>query len=74
MKHCGATSMGVLSIPVHPLKRVVCTRNEQESKAPAQNRANWILWFGKPEGLVSLGPTAVRGTIGSGEGVLLLAK
>jgi hypothetical protein len=54
--------------------KCVCTRNEQELEALAQNRANQILWFGKPEGPVSSVPVTVRGIVGSGEGILLLAK
>jgi hypothetical protein len=30
--------------------------------------------FGKPGGMVSLAPTAVKGTVGSNEDVLFLAK
>jgi hypothetical protein len=54
--------------------KYVCTRNEQEPKAPAQNRANRILRFGKLEGLVSSVLAVVRGTVSSSEGVLLLTK
>jgi hypothetical protein len=49
-------------------------RNEQEPEAPARNRENWIVQFGKPDSLVSSAPATVRGTVGSDEGVLLPAK
>jgi hypothetical protein len=51
----------------------VFTRNEQELEAPTQNRANRIIWFGKPEGPVSSGLAAVEGAVDSGTGILLLA-
>jgi hypothetical protein len=56
------------------LPKCVCTQNEQEPGAPTRNRANWTVWFGKSDDLVSSVPAAVRGTIGSSEGVLLQAK
>jgi hypothetical protein len=40
------------------------TRNEQEPKAPARNCKNWTVGFGKPNGPVLSGPTAVRGPVG----------
>jgi hypothetical protein len=40
---------------------LVCTRIEQEPKAFVQNKKNQIIQFGKLEGLVSSGPTVVRG-------------
>jgi hypothetical protein len=52
----------------------VCTQNEQEPEAPARNRANRTIRFGKLDGPVSSAPTAIKGTIGSSEGILLLAK
>jgi hypothetical protein len=54
--------------------KCVCTRNEQESEALAQNRTNRIQRFGKPEGPVLSVPTVVRGTVGFGENVLLPFK
>jgi hypothetical protein len=54
--------------------KYVHTQNEQEPKVLARNWANWMVWFGKPDCLVSSALTAVRGTIGSGEGVLLPVK
>jgi hypothetical protein len=54
--------------------KYVSTRNEQELKAPTQNRANQTVRFGKLDDLVSSGPTVVKGTVGSDEGVLLPAK
>jgi hypothetical protein len=47
---------------------------QQEPETLAQNRANWTIRFGKPDGLVSSVPVAVRGTVGSREGILLPAK
>jgi hypothetical protein len=42
----------------------VRTRNEQGSEAPAQNRVNRTVQFGKLDDLVSSAPLAIRGTIG----------
>jgi hypothetical protein len=45
-------------------RRSVATRNEQELKALTQNYRNRILQFGKLEGPILSGPTAVRGVVG----------
>jgi hypothetical protein len=54
--------------------KCVHTRNEQEPEAPAQNKANRTVRFGKSDGPISSAPVAVRGTVSSDEGVLLPAK
>jgi hypothetical protein len=43
-------------------------------KLPLKTEKNWTVQFDKLDGSVSLAPAAVKGTIGSGEGVLLTAK
>jgi hypothetical protein len=45
-----------------------------EPEAPGQNRVNRTVQFDKSNVLILSVPTAVRDTIGSGEGVLLLTK
>jgi hypothetical protein len=54
--------------------RTIHTQNKQEPETPARNRANWTVQFSKLDGPVSSAPAAVRGTVDSGEGVLLPAK
>jgi hypothetical protein len=54
--------------------KCVCTRNEQVTEAPAQNRANQTVRFGKSDGPISSVLTTVRGTVGSNEGILLLTN
>jgi hypothetical protein len=67
------STIHVVDSPAESAK-CVCTQNEQELEPSAQNKANQILWFGKPESLVLSGLAAVRGTVDSSEGVLLPGK
>jgi hypothetical protein len=53
---------------------VVRTQNKQEPEAPTQNWANQTIRYGKQDDSVSSAPTAIRGTVGSSEGVIFLAK
>jgi hypothetical protein len=55
-------------------RKCVCTQNEPEPEAPARNWSNETVQFGKSDGPVLSAPAAVKGTVGSGEGILLLAK
>jgi hypothetical protein len=68
--------LDMLEVTDSPAESPKCirTQNEKESEAPTRNRANRTIRFGKPNGLILSTPTAVKGTVGSGDGVLLLAK
>jgi hypothetical protein len=68
------TSRTLLGSTMIPSDDNVRTQNKQDPEAPAQNWANQIVRYGKPDNLVLSASTVVRGTIGSGEGVLLPAK
>jgi hypothetical protein len=54
--------------------KYVRTQNEQKPKATAQNRANRMVQFGKLDYPVPSASAAVKGTVGSTEGILLLVK
>jgi hypothetical protein len=56
------------------LQKCVCTQNEQEMEALAQNWANRIVRFGKPDSPVLSAPPVIKGTVGSSEDVLLSTK
>jgi hypothetical protein len=55
--------LAVVDFPTESPK-CVATRIGQEPEAPAQNRKNWTVWFGKPDGPVLSGPTIVRAAVG----------
>jgi hypothetical protein len=44
------------------------------ARSSCSKQANWTVRFDKPDGPVSSAPTAVRGTVGSDEGVIFLAE
>jgi hypothetical protein len=48
--------------------KYVATRIGQEPEVPAQNRKNWIVQFGKPDGPILSISMAVRGTVGTRRG------
>jgi hypothetical protein len=44
---------------------ICCTEIRHEPEAPVQNRKNWTVRFGKPDGPVLSIPIAVSGTTGT---------
>jgi hypothetical protein len=52
----------------------VCTQNEQDLKAPVQNRKKWALRFQELDYPVSSGPMTVRGIIRRRQGASPLTK
>jgi hypothetical protein len=54
--------------------RLLPHESNREPEAPVRNKKKWMLWFSKSECTFSSGPSAVRGTVGSGGDILPLAK
>jgi hypothetical protein len=70
----GMSLLGGLTCRHQAVRLAVHTQNEQELKAPARKLANRMIRFGKPDCLISSALVAVRGTAGSGEGILFPIK